>query len=43
MGNRRYIQVAGNVWVGKIHHIFGVTCKRGDSVLTFVYRDVSKV
>lgn len=43
MGNRRYIQVAGNVQVGKIHHTFGITCKRGDSGLTFVYRDVSKV
>lgn len=43
MGNRRHIHVAGNVWVGKTHHTFGVTYKRGDCVLTFVYRDVSKV
>lgn len=37
------IQIAGNVWVGKINPTSGLTCKRGDSGLTFVYRDVSKV
>lgn len=37
------MQASGNVWVGKIHPTFGVTSRRGDSGLTFVYRDVSKV
>lgn len=40
---KQKIKVAGNDWVGKIHPTLRVTCKRGESGLTFVYKDGPKM
>lgn len=40
---KQKIKVAGNDWVGKIHPTLRVTCKRGESGLTFMYKDGPKM